>query len=673
MGDLPIILSSEFRTVLDAISDIVVISDLDGRIVYVNKACLRVSGYVEAELIGQKPAIFKSGKSDTATYQQLWQTISTGGVWQGEFLNKRKNGSHYLVRALIQGICNKEVGRITHYLAVERDITENERIRAVSEKQANLLSDLSARVPGLIFQIQMSAPNRLSVPYASHSLENFFGFTLAEVVDDARVLLTRCHPADRTFIKRSLLQSARSMQAWTAEFRVVLPRTEQRWYAVNAHPDRVNDDTMIWNGYISDITERKLAEFELKRHAEFMRKQNQILAQARHEAGQAVRAKSQFLANMSHEIRTPMNGVLGAADLLLETELDDEQREFVEIVRSGGNALMHVINSILEYSKLEADKVVIREDEFCFSDLLAETRNLLSPSVKGMEIELRVVDETDEETLVVGDVHLLRRVLLNIGGNALKFTPHGKVQLLLRTESENADVVRFYCEVSDTGIGISQQNQRMIFEPFTQVDGSNTRHYGGSGLGLAICQQIIESIGGEIGVHSELGHGSTFWFRVALPKAKSNRKRPLERGAQRRFDRNGALLPAQGSATILLADDDPVNLRVIELHLQRRGFRVVKAMNGQEVLQILARTDPSLVLMDCQMPVMDGFEATRRIRASEVGERFATIPIVAITALALGGDSQRCLDAGMNDYISKPVRQNELDKALKRWILKEKV
>jgi signal transduction histidine kinase/ActR/RegA family two-component response regulator len=470
-------------------------------------------------------------------------------------------------------------------------------------------------------------------------------------------------------IRRSFIRSARQLVDWHCEFRVSLPGQLPRWYQVSARPDRSEGGDWLWNGYLADITDRKTSEFELRRHAEFMRKQNQILAQARHEAGQAVRAKTQFLANMSHEIRTPMNGVLGASELLLETELDEEQREYVDIVRSGGTALMHVINSILEYSKLEAEKVTLSEEVFSVSRLLADVRNLLTPSLRGKQhVSIEIDDRTNKETEIHSDPNLLRQVLLNIGANAVKFTEEGVVTFRLQVASESADRIQYRFEIEDTGIGIAAKDHKMIFEPFTQVDASNTRHYGGSGLGLAIAKQIVDTLGGEITLSSEEGKGTTFVISMGF------RKHVDGKGGTPAVGTNGTVhhAPKEGSGgemTILLADDDPVNLRVIELHLTKRGFAVIKARNGEEALELVVQSRPGMVLMDCQMPRMDGFEATRRIRAGALGEDLRTIPIVAITALALEGDDRRCLDAGMNDYICKPVRQNELDNALRRWLL----
>ena len=660
-------LRSSLPAFLEDLDELVLIADRDGKIVYANPACLKSNGYGEAELIGQHVSLLRSAKDPGSLYSGLWETILNGNCWRGQLFNKRKNGTFYPVEAVVRPIGVGETTGI-FYLSIQRDISEARHVRLAAEKQANLLGELSERVPGIFFQLQTMPRQRPVMSYASSSLESVFGYTLAEVAIDATVLLKGLSPEDRHSVKRSFLEAVRLFKEWTVEFRLSQEDQRDRWYHLAARPVQGEHQTVLWNGYINEITERKHSELELRQTVDFIRKQNQVLAHARHEAGQAVRAKSLFLARMSHEIRTPMNGILGAADLLMDSDLNAEQKECLEIVRSGGQALMHVINSILDYSKLEAEKVSLSEKNFSFHEVLEESVKILGPSARKAGLSMEVVDESDPELLVTGDPHLIRQVLLNIGGNAIKFTLEGTIRFMVEVEREDSREITFRCSIRDSGIGIPKSKMETIFEPFTQVDESHTRHFGGSGLGLAISKQLVETMNGKIWVESRMGKGSCFWIVLTLPKVTAKAEaRTADAGdrveRRRRGDGNGG-----HRRSLMIADDEPNNLRVMEILLTRRGFNVVTAKNGKEVLERLSEHEPDLIFMDCQMPVMDGFEVTRLIRQGKAGSAFVAIPIVAITALAMEGDSDRCIEAGMNDFIPKPVGKQDLERVIDHWL-----
>jgi PAS domain S-box-containing protein len=461
---------------------------------------------------------------------------------------------------------------------------------------------------------------------------------------------------------------------------------------------------------IRDVTRRKRAE-------EAMAAQEEAVRAARDAALETSRLKSQFLANMSHEIRTPMNGVLGLAHLLLKTRLDAQQRRYLLALHDSAQNLLQIINDILDLSKVEAGKLELESVEFDLRQEVQAIIDLLSSGArdKGLALSLQVLWQVPET--VSGDPIRLRQVLMNLVGNAIKFTDEGEVRIRVRPGLDG----RLRFEVSDTGIGIDPAARPSLLDPFTQADASTTRRFGGTGLGLAISRQLIELMGGFLDYESEVGTGSIFWFEIPLrqPAAASARAalsgprapdRPGAGAAPRAPDRPGAAggpaamspavrldprllrglpegvfaevprLPAaalpggrpvlDGAARrspdrALVVDDSPINQLVAKDLLEGMGFTVDVVASGKEAIGAAAACSYDLILMDCLMPIMDGFEATRQIRLGEEPGR--RTPIVAITAAAMDGDRERCLGAGMDDYVTKPVTPQLFAAAVSRY------
>jgi signal transduction histidine kinase/CheY-like chemotaxis protein len=374
------------------------------------------------------------------------------------------------------------------------------------------------------------------------------------------------------------------------------------------------------------------------------------LRAARRAAEKASLAKSQFLANMNHEMRTPLNGVIGMTTLLSDTPLASDQREYVGTIQSSSTLLLALVNDVLDFSKIEAGKLQLETAAFELRPLLNECLQLMSQGAARKGLELRLEVDPSMPATLEGDAIRLRQILINLLSNAVKFTPAGEVRL---SAAGVGSRVRF--EVADTGVGIEPDVSRRLFEAFTQADASTTRRYGGTGLGLAITKRLVELMGGEIQVETHPGAGSRFWFEIPLPAGTAV---PV----------NAALPEVRFEARVLVAEDNPVNQRIAALLLRRFGCEVDLAWNGKEAVALAGRNAYAAIFMDCHMPEMDGYEATRIIRAHD-GPNTRTA-IVAITGNAVQGDREACLAAGMDDYLKKPLELPALQAILEQWLAK---
>ena len=470
------------------------------------------------------------------------------------------------------------------------------------------------------------------------------GFNQDELPATVEAIGARLPAQDLQILRGALDAHLEHSAALDVEIQALVKSGGLRWLRVRAMCERDASNLPVrLAGSIQDITERKQSQ--------------RALLEATEAAALANQAKGEFLANMSHEIRAPMNGVIGMTELMLDTSLSEVQREYAETIRDSAGALLVVINDILDFSKVEAGKLDLEHIHFHIRDLVSDVTRMLSIQAAAKGVAVTIDLDANLPDVLQGDPGRLRQILINLGGNAVKFTEAGRVGIAVRLVSRNERHVQLRIEVQDTGIGIPEQRVAQLFKPFMQVDASTTRKFGGTGLGLSISRRLVELMGGEMGVASTLGAGSTFWFTLRLAIAEAQWHSTTTLPPQTTVSRNHL---------ILVAEDNVVNQKVVLATLARLGYSAELVSNGSEAVAQWRSGRFDLILMDCQMPVLDGYQATREIRRQEAsGQR---IPILALTAHAMKGAEAECAEAGMDGHLTKPLDRKELQAALTRFL-----
>ncbi len=558
--------------------------------------------------------------------------------------------------------------------ALTSEVAERERAQAAMIKAQDQLRHLVTKSPVAMFSAQAEPP--YAITFRTPNSADLYGYALEQLASPSDFWFEHVHPEDQPTIRLAKAEALQTGSA-TVEYRFLHGNVTYRWMheelrLLGSEEGRIPELV----GSTIDITDRKQAE--------------QALEIAHQQALQASRLKSEFLATMSHEIRTPMNGIVGMTELLAATPLTDNQRECLEVIDTSAGALLTIINDILDLSRIEAGMLELRTEGFSVQTMVKEVIDLLAFAADNKGLQLVSLVAPEIPPICLGDPLRLRQVLLNLTGNGIKFTEQGEVTISVTrvpgSPPTEGAALRF--EIRDTGRGLTQAQIGRLFTPFTQLDATSTRRYGGTGLGLAISRRLVELMDGKIGVTSQPGAGSTFWFWVPLLPASTAQQPQRHHALEGRYARNlrdsqavtsnaSPVAQAQppspttnGAAspdTILLVEDNLVNQKVAIRQLQKLGHAVVLATNGFEAVEAARNGQFGMILMDCQMPGLDGFDATRLIRAAERDMARQT-PIVAMTANAMEGDREVCLAAGMDDYLPKPLRIEELRVVVERWM-----
>lgn len=645
--------------IINSIGDPIFVKDRRHRLILVNDAACKLFGRHRAKILGRTAyELFAASEMADISWEKDEEVFRTGEENVNEETNTYAPGVTRTVQ--VKKTLYKDKSGNKFLVGVTRDITERKRMEEALRESERRLMDIIDFLPDATFVIdregKVIAWNKAIETMTGIKAEAMIGkgdfeYSLPFYGERRPILIDLVLRSDDRFRGKydDIEQMDRALRG-----EAYMPNMKGGIaYLLGSAAVLYDSSGNVFGAIesIRDITDRKIAEDEL--------------TEAKEAAEAAVRSKSEFLANMSHEIRTPLNAVVGLTGLLLSADLTPVQRDYVETVRSSGNELLSVINDILDFSKIEGGKMELESLPFDLRHCLEISLDLVESAASEKRLNLCYRIDPAVPTTISGDVTRLRQVLANLLSNAVKFTDSGSVIIDVTGRAFDAESEQgsghyeIHFAISDTGIGIPEGKTDRLFQSFTQVDSSTTRKYGGTGLGLAISKRLVEMMGGRIWVENNAGKGATFQFTITAKAAKSEPIRQSGSGIPAKTG-IGAKKNELKSLRILLAEDNAINQKVALHMLKRLGYNADVAANGLEVLQALERLPYDVVLMDVQMPEMDGFDASRRIR-----EQWPSGPkIIAITAYALEGDRERCLQAGMDEYISKPIQLEELKKAL---------
>ncbi|MES2519392.1 MAG: PAS domain S-box protein [Bacteroidota bacterium] len=627
--------------------NIVIITDKDRKMQWGNQAFETSTGYSLEEVIGKNPRTFlQYDETNLATSYAIREALNNKTAFKGEIKNRSKDGRKYWIDLNISPVFNDN-DELINFIAIETDITEKKKkdlsIRNLLETQNSIFNGVGHAVMFTNASGIIQIINKAGLNLVGYTAEEVVGKMSLLNFHDAKEVLKRSQelslelgekvePNFNTFIAKTTPENSNvDANEWT-----YVAKSGKRipvWMSVTCIKN--TEGTIL--GYFSaaeDYTIKKQAESDL--------------INAKNLAEQAVYAKDSFLANMSHEIRTPLNAIIGFTELLAQRNLDAVQSEYVGNIQIAGDNLLLLINDILDLSKIESGQLVIESYPFNINNVLKHVYNLLKVKADQKGLEFILFLDANMPEFVIGDKGRLNQIIMNLAGNAVKFTESGEVTISVKKMVETDSTVTLRFSIKDTGIGITEEKSSTIFERFTQAEASTTRKFGGTGLGLNIVKQLVELQNGQISVKSRIGKGSEFYFSLEFLKA--------ETAVADTYIKNSLDQKSLGNLSILLCEDNELNKRLAKIVIENFGFKLDIASNGQEGIDLLLKNKYDLILMDLQMPIKDGYQTTIYIR----NELKMSIPIIAMTAHSLVGEQQKCFDIGMNAYVAKPFKQTEL-------------
>ena len=649
----------------------IVITNLEGNIEYVNPKFTEITGYTKEEALGENPRILKSGKQPESLFRDLWDTITSGREWHGELLNKMKNGEYFWEFASISPVKDEE-GKITHFIAVKDDITQRKELEETLHREhAKLETIISNLEEGVVL-----ADSSNIIIGVNEYYSEFFNVGLDEILGsrfDNLALgdVSNYLPGLLEKFRNNPGEPSYSFQQSLEKFEVILriiPIYRSGSYEgvilnvlnvtelVRARKQAEESLAIVENAF-KEVEE---AKEKAEKAASELRKAYSELEIAKQTAEAANKSKSEFLANMSHEIRTPMNAIIGFSDLLMESGLMGDQKEYTEHIRNSGNHLLTLINDILDLSKVEAGKMEIEEALFEPRKLIKEIMMLIHPRAKEKNLKAKIFIDEDIPLKLTGDSKHLRQVLLNLLSNAVKFTRKGKITLTV-SESDSIPpqpgIFPVCFEVSDTGVGISQDKLDSIFEPFDRGSKSTSREFEGTGLGLAITRKIIQMMGGTIKAESVEGSGSAFLIDLPFKKADSLplliMKEDREAGEMEKGPVTEEMQDSKQKVILIVEDDEP-SRKLMEVNLKAAGFRVLSVANAEDGLMMVSRIHPDLIILDVILPGMSGWQMMNKLKCNP---DTVAIPIIISSVLA---ESKKGFSLGAVDYVEKPVLMKDL-------------
>jgi len=739
----------------------------DNRFIDVNRSFCELLAYSKEEILGKTSEDLELFIDEKEQKELAIELETTGKIDKKELKVKSKDGR--ILTGLFSGEIINNQGK-KEFLTVMIDITERKELEKNLKKNDRLIKELSKQVPGVIYQYKIYPDGRACFPFSSEHIKEIYEVKPNEVLENADTVMKRLHPDDYDGVVNTIMYSKEHLTKWEDEYRVILPERGERWVKGIANPEKLEDGSVLWHGYIFDITENKKEQirtqeikdqFELaiagtndgiwdwniltnelflsrrwkeilgyedseiknefnsfisliyeedikkvnnyvqsyfngeieKYEIEFRMKHKNgsivwILAKgealkdkegkpyrmagshsditerkeleknlikSREEAIQASRAKSEFLSNMSHEIRTPLNGIIGFSDILNELDLDEEFKEVSEMIKVSGENLLNLVNDILDISKIEAGKMKVDIEKFELEKVVDNLLKIYETRANNKHLKIIKEYENDIPNFIYGDSLKLTQILNNLISNSLKFTSKGYIKLAVRIleQKENSVLLRFIIE--DTGAGINKEKQEKLFEKFEQGEHYLTKKYGGTGLGLSIVKGLIDLLNAKIDVHTELGKGTKFTLDI-----------PFEiREKEQKIIKSTENILIEKKLKIIMAEDVKINQNLVKKILEKNNIKdLIIVEDGQKLIEELEKDSYDIILMDIQMPILNGIEATQIIKKSE---KWKNIPVIGLSAFALKENIEKALDVGMDDYISKPVKKEELLEKIYRW------